>query len=273
MNAVLALLLLVQENTGEVPKKLVDGFRSVEGLAVDLAGHLYVSDHAANRILKWDGAKLAVWRDKAGGPRGLRFDKDANLYVCEARGKRVVKIAPDGTVTVLAEKFRGYKFNSPTDVAVDGRGGIYFSDPNYGGDGNRTLFTEAVYYLPPGGGRLARVVENLKRPHGVEVIDNILLVSDAIERRIYRFAIEPDGTLKPAQEILVQEVDASVIRLDAKLNGYILTPKGVRLTGRMFQTELGFARPPEPATACHVEGKVLYVGTAKAVYTRKTIVD
>ena len=51
---------------------------------------------------------------------------------CDSERRRVVRFEKDGTVTVLAERFDGKRFNTPNDLTVDSKGRIYFSDPRYG---------------------------------------------------------------------------------------------------------------------------------------------
>ena len=47
-------------------------------------------------------------------------------------GRRVVRLEADGTLTTLADRFEGKRFNSPNDAAVRRDGSIYFTDPDYG---------------------------------------------------------------------------------------------------------------------------------------------
>ena len=57
----------------------------------------------------------------------------------------------NGTMTVIADKFKGKPLNAPNDIVVHPDGGIWFTDPTYGIRGNYEGFKseqetkEAVY--------------------------------------------------------------------------------------------------------------------------------
>ena len=62
-----------------------------------------------------DGQRL----DALGTPDGGR------LLACEPKTRRVTRMEPDGTITVLADRFEGKGFNEPNDLTVDSQGRIY----------------------------------------------------------------------------------------------------------------------------------------------------
>ncbi len=132
--------------------KLSGGFEFTEGPAADAAGDVYFSDIPNNRIHKWslDG-KLTTFREDSNEANGLYFDKAGNLLACEGKDNagRLVSIAPDGTLTVLADKYEGKPFNSLNDLWIDPKGGVYFTDPRYGDRDNLPQGGEHVYYLTP----------------------------------------------------------------------------------------------------------------------------
>ena len=67
---------------------------------------------------------------------GNTFDYEGRQLSCEHGGRRVVRYEPNGTVTVIADKFQGKRLNSPNDIVVHPDGGIWFTDPIYGIRGN-----------------------------------------------------------------------------------------------------------------------------------------
>ena len=111
--------------------KLAGDFKFTEGPAADANGDVYFSDIPNSRILKWSVAdgKFSTFLENSGGANGLYFDKDGNLIACQGMERRIVSISPKGEVTVLADKYEGKKLNSPNDLWVDPKGGVYFSDP------------------------------------------------------------------------------------------------------------------------------------------------
>jgi sugar lactone lactonase YvrE len=64
------------------PDKLWDGFSSPVGMAFDAAGHLYVAEWGAGRVLRIapDGTR-AVFADGLAGPSGLAIGPDGAIYV------------------------------------------------------------------------------------------------------------------------------------------------------------------------------------------------
>src|SRR5206468_3423069 len=58
------------------------------------------------------------FRNPSGYSNGNTFDFEGRQLSCEHGGRRVVRYEPNGTVTVIAEKFQGKRLNSPNDIVV-----------------------------------------------------------------------------------------------------------------------------------------------------------
>src|SRR5262249_41994607 len=54
--------------------------------------------------------KSRVYRAKA-GTNGLLFDAQGRLLACEPKLRRITRTEPDGKITVLAERYKGQRFN------------------------------------------------------------------------------------------------------------------------------------------------------------------
>src|SRR4029453_4001764 len=80
---------------------------------------------------------------------------------------------PNGTVTVIADKFQGKRLNSPNDVVVHPDGGVWFTDPSYRIRGNTGGFKgesetkEAVYRADPKTGGVEKVTDAIDQPNGL----------------------------------------------------------------------------------------------------------
>jgi hypothetical protein len=133
---------------GAKVEKLAGGFTFTEGPAADLKGNIFFTDIPNNRIHKWslDG-KLSTFRENSGGANGLFFDKNGNLLVCEGGRRRLVSIDAQGKVIVLTDKYDNKRLNSPNDLWLDPKGGIYFTDPRYGRSDDLEQ-GKAVFTLP-----------------------------------------------------------------------------------------------------------------------------
>jgi sugar lactone lactonase YvrE len=99
-----------------------------ETVALDTQGRIYAATHEGRIVrLRADGSNPENWVTTGGRPLGIRFDRAGNLLVADAfRG--LLRIAPDGAITVLATEADGKPilYANSVDVAEDGR--IYFSD-------------------------------------------------------------------------------------------------------------------------------------------------
>jgi len=207
---------------GAKVQRLADGFAFTEGPARDAQGNIYFTDIPHGRIHKWslDG-KLSTFREDSGGANGLFFDRSGNLLVCEGGKRRVTSLAPDGTLTVLADSHGGKKLNSPNDLWIDPRGGVYFSDPRYGSQEGLEQDGFHVYYLPPGGKPLRRVIDNLVKPNGVlgTADGKLLYVADAGDGKTYVYRIQDDGS--PTDRKLIAPVGSDGLTLDEQGNLYL----------------------------------------------------
>ncbi|HWB99914.1 MAG TPA: SMP-30/gluconolactonase/LRE family protein [Bryobacteraceae bacterium] len=180
-----------------------------EGPAWHPDGYLYFTGHEG--ILRRNASgKTEVFR-AGGGPNGLLFDAQGRLLVCEATGRRVIRIEADGKVTVLAERYEGHRFNSPNDLTVDSKGRIYFTDPRYGKRDDMEMGVEAVYRIDAPGKITRLTNRELERPNGIFATpgDQYLYVADNNNnnvggaRKLYRFRLKPDGTLDLASRKLI----------------------------------------------------------------------
>jgi gluconolactonase len=209
---------------GATVKKMAGDFKFTEGPAGDAVGNVYFSDIPNNRILKWslDG-KLSTFLENSGGANGLYFDKNGNLLACQGEARRLVSISPKGEITVLADKYHGKKLNSPNDLWIDPKGGVYFSDPRYGNRAGMEQDGEHVYYLKPDHKTVIRVISDMVRPNGLIGTPNgrTLYVTDEGGGKTYAYKVNKDGTLSGKQLFAPEGADGMTI--DNKGNVYLAT--------------------------------------------------
>lgn len=259
---------------GATPEKVASDFKFTEGPAADAQGNVYFTDQPNNRILKWTpGSGVSVFMENAGRSNGLYFDQKGNLIACADAKNELWQIDMNKNVIVLVSDFNGKKLNGPNDLWIDGKGGIYFTDPFYKRDywtrTGKEIESENVYYLSPDRETLKAVMHGFVRPNGIvgSPDGKTLYVADIGAGKTYIFSIEDDGTL--ADRKLFVEMGSDGMTLDKKGNLY-LTGKGVTVfdpSGKM----LGHIRIDEPWTAnvCFGgrDGKTLFITASKSVYT------
>lgn len=116
-------------------ERLWTGSRWAEGPAWFGAGrYLVFSDIPNNRMMRYDDCDghMSTFRQPSNNSNGNTTDPQGRLVTCEHLTRRVTRTEFDGTITVLADRFKGKRFNSPNDVVVKSDGSIWFSDPSYG---------------------------------------------------------------------------------------------------------------------------------------------
>ena len=162
---------------GNTPiKRLYTGTLWAEGPAWNGVGRYLVWSDAPNNVqMRWieDDGRVTVFRSSSGNSNGNTFDYEGRQLSCEHGGRRVVRYEPNGTVTVIADKFQGKRFNSPNDIVVHPDGGIWFTDPSYGiranyeGFKSESEMKEAVYRVDGKGGQIEKVTDQPAQPNGL----------------------------------------------------------------------------------------------------------
>ena len=130
---------------GAVIEKVAGGFKFTEGPLWRPDGTLWFSDVQGNvvRSVTPEG-KVTVLIENAGGVsncaarrvhRVQRHGRGAGRIGVDGaarRSRRIVRVAPDRTLTPVVSTFEGKRFNSPNDLVFAKDGALYFTDPPYG---------------------------------------------------------------------------------------------------------------------------------------------
>lgn len=248
-----------------------DGFTFTEGGAKDAQGNIYFTDIPNNRIHKWNPKtnEVSVFKEDSRGANGCWIDKNGNLIVCEHQGRGLYQIDEGGNRTTIVNEYEGKKLNSPNDLWMDKRGGIYFTDPRYGKNrDDMEQDGEHVYYLAPNGKKLTRVADDLVRPNGVLGTPDgtTLYIADHGGGKTYAYDIKPDGTLKNKRLFIDEGSDG--VTLDHKGNVY-LTSSAVRIFSPDGKFIEEIVTPKNPANVCFggEKNRTLFITARDAIYT------
>lgn len=194
--------------------KLASGLHWAEGPAYFPLGRFLVfSDAPNNRMMRYDecNGETSVFRQPSNNTNGNTVDRQGRLVSCEHQARRVSRTEHDGSITVLAERHDGKRFNSPNDVAVKSDGSVWFTDPTYGidndyeGDQSESeIGGSHLYRLNPDTGFIDPVGRDFVQPNGLAFSpdERTLYVADTGRTHrpdgpahIRAFAVDADGTL------------------------------------------------------------------------------
>ncbi len=250
-------------------QKLAGDFRFTEGPAADSQGNIYFTDIPNNRIHKWslDGT-LSTFREDSEGANGLYFAPDGTLYACQGGGRRLVQIGPHGTVTQVVATFKGKRFNSLNDLWLDPQGGIYFTDPRYGGGrDNMEQDGEHVYYLTPDRKTVIRVIDDMTRPNGIIGTPDgkTLYVADHGGGKTFSYTLQGNGRLTNKRLLTASGSDG--LTLDERGNIY-LTTDAVMVYSPQGQLIKRIDVPERPANVCFggKERQTLFITARTSLY-------
>jgi gluconolactonase len=179
-------------------------------------GYLLFSDIPNNTIYRWrEGEGLSVFLRPAGfteehpygnelGSNASTLDPQGRLVMCDQGNRRVVRLDEKKfTKVVIADHYRGKRFNSPNDLVYRSNGDLYFTDPPYGlwglnKDPKRELDFNGVYRVDAAG-NLSCIISDLSFPNGVALSpdEKILYVqvSDPNNAVWMAYDIQPDGSV------------------------------------------------------------------------------
>jgi gluconolactonase len=162
---------------GNTPiQRLYTGTLWAEGPAWSGEGrYLLWSDIPNDRQMRRieDDGHISVFRTPAGNSNGNTFDYEGRQLACEHGNRRVVRYEHDGSVTVMADSWKGKKLNAPNDIVVHQDGGIWFTDPGYGtlmnyeGHKGELEIKEAVYRIDPKTKKMDIVTDEMFKPNGL----------------------------------------------------------------------------------------------------------
>jgi gluconolactonase len=264
-------------------ERIFDAGRWTEGPAYVPAGrYLVFSDIPNDRVLRWDettGA-VGVLRQPADYANGRTLDRLGRLVHCEQGTRRVTRTEHDGSLTVLADRYRGKRFNSPNDVVEHADGGIWFTDPAYGIDsdyeGHRAepeLDGCHVYRIDPGGD-VRKVADDFDRPNGLafSADEGTLYIGDSRRKHIRRFTLGEDGKLQGGE--VFADCDAGTfdgLRLDTAGRIWAAAHDGLHCFAP-DGTLLGKLHVPEVASNLAFGGErrnFLFITATSSVYALK----
>ncbi len=279
------LLLMVSmtlhgQNPGIIAKnatveKAGTGYAFTEGPAVDTEGRVFFTDQPNDRIHVWDEGKgISLWLEGTGRSNGMYFDNDGQLLACADEHNRVVRFDDRKEMRALLENYKGKHLNGPNDLWVSPTGDIYFTDPYYHRDyweeGHAEAQDARGVYLLSRDGKVSRVSEEYKQPNGLIGTPDgkTLYVADINDRKIWKYTIQPDGTLSDRTFFAPEGSDGMTI--DQQGNIYLTMGK-VWVYSPQGELIAEIEVPEHPSNVCFggEERDILFITARTSVYTLK----
>ncbi|MEF3076470.1 SMP-30/gluconolactonase/LRE family protein [Methylobacter sp. Wu1] len=114
---------------GVVIDLVKDGFNGTEGPIGLADGSLLFTETNANRIVRIaPDNTVSTFLENSNGANGLALNANGELVAVQVVNTRVGVIHPQGQEKTIAENFEGQAFQRPNDLVLARNGGIYFTD-------------------------------------------------------------------------------------------------------------------------------------------------
>ncbi|HEY4264462.1 MAG TPA: SMP-30/gluconolactonase/LRE family protein [Micropepsaceae bacterium] len=282
-------------------QRILQGYKGLDDPIGLRDGTLVFSEPDGLRLhrLNTQTNEVSVLVAQSNESHGVSQDSQGRLISAQAwdGSTRIGVIYPQGSETVLADKYDGKPFSRPNDLIVTRNGGIYFTDPGLtaqqavelvkrqGGKPLAPRLPPAVYYIPPGQAPV-KIEDRLIRPNGVQLNrdETELYVDDSNGDHVIAWDIGPKGLVENRREFATLQgrsrrdnglggiktfADGMAVDNDDRL--YVATGGGIEVLSPQGQ-HLGIIPvrcPPADCQNIAFSGptkQTLYIGGAGSLY-------
>lgn len=265
-------------------RKLGGGYILSEGPAPARDGTVYFTDYRGGGIYRIDpdtGTIAKLIDDIHAG--GLAVDAQGRIVAAETRRGEILRIDPKTkAISVISAGIGGVRYNAPNDLAIDARGGIYFTDPANGATLPLAQGKQSVYYVDPRG-KATRVVDYLPHPNGIVLSGDgsAVYVGLTSESEVLGYHVRPGGTLSPDSFVFGRVAFTPPVKrgegaytgvdgmtVDARGNVYAASRFGIEVIDPQGKSLGTIATPERPSNLKFGgrDGRTLYVTTYSSIY-------
>jgi gluconolactonase len=258
-------------------ERLATNFAFTEGPSWHPDGFYYFVDIRRSLLFRLrPGQTPEVVRSETGEGNGTTFDLQGRLVICEGGNRRVTRIAADGSVAVLMDRYQGKRINRPNDVVCRSDGSIWFTDPGLRIPlAEKELVHSGVYRIMPDGTK--RLVAEFEYPNGLAFSpdERILYVANTRQAQyIHAIELDAEGDMVRRRifaDMSSEETDGVPDGMKVDVEGrvfctgpggtWVFAPDGARI---------GIIRTPEiPANLCFggADLKTIFFTARTSVYT------
>jgi gluconolactonase len=191
----------------------------IEGPAVDADGNVYAVNYekqtTIGKVTPDGQCSIFVTLPNGSVGNGIRFDRQGTMFVADHVNHNVLKVDMD--TRAISVHVHEPTMNQPNDLAIDGNGILYCSDPKWGdGTGN-------IWRVTPDG-KATRLESKMGTTNGIEVsLDGrTLYVNESIQRNVWAYDLSASGDVTN-KRLLIKFPDFGMdgMRCDADGNLYI----------------------------------------------------
>ena len=293
--------MLVPDDLSQVlestePTLLAAGLGRTEGPLWHPGGYLTFVDLEGSRLLRWDG-NCSVVRENTGEGNGCTLDRQGRVIMCESATRRITRMEEDGSVTSIADRWQGKRFNRPNDVICRSDGSIFFTDPSFRVPReDREYGFAGVFRIDPAG-LLHVATDQCEYPNGLALSPDESILYVAISRmteeclqeeergdlcahrRIRAFDVAADGSLTNNRVFVdMSSAEAGVpdgMKVDTQGRVYCTGSGGIWVIDPSGNC-LGVIRVPEVPRNLAFGGpglSTLYVTAGESLYSLETKVQ
>ena len=165
----------------------------LEGPSFDRAGNLWVTDIPWGRIFRIaPDASVSLMAEYDGEPNGLKFHKDGRIFIADHKHGLLLLDASSGTVTPLLDRPKLERFKGVNDLVFASNGDLYFTDQGQTGHHDPT---GRLYRLRTTG-QLECVLDGIPSPNGLvlNADENVVFLAVTRANAIWRVPLTSDGT-------------------------------------------------------------------------------
>ena len=184
--------------------------------------------------LRPDRVRVAVERYLDVDPGDIYLRADDHLLVADNRLRAILDVDPDGTVSVVADSWRGQPLDRIASLTMDAEGNVYWTSP---GEFRRGNPAGELFRLRPNG-QVDRLGRRLGYPTGIGVdpSSKSLYVVEASASRVVRYELSEIKERDLGSPKVVYRLDGpdggvgGGITFDAQGNLYLAHQDGARVT-------------------------------------------
>ncbi len=170
----------------------------IEGPACDGAGNIYAVNFAKQQTIgkvtpKGVGEIFVTLPGESTG-NGIVFDKAGRMYIADYVGHNVLRVdMKTKKIDVFAHEAT---MNQPNDLAIAPNDTLYASDPDWSGG-------KGQVWMVSTDGKIKNVAKDMGTTNGIDVSPDgkWLYVNESVQRNVWKFPIQADGTLGEKQLI------------------------------------------------------------------------